>query len=71
VGLSPDYSRALCCGVVDDSASGVILTCRSSAYLSNTLPVGSLVFLAITAISGTSRRGSWIIRARSLSKNPI
>jgi hypothetical protein len=61
---SPDYSQALCCGIEPASVGGAILARRSSTYLSNTPPVGSLVFLAITEISGTSRRGLRIIWAR-------
>jgi hypothetical protein len=52
-----NYSQVLCC--CGESAGGgcVILARRSSTYLFDTLPVGSLVFLAITDISRTSRRG--------------
>ena len=39
-GLSPDYSQALCCGVM--------LARRSAAYASRTSPV---VFLSVTGIS--------------------
>jgi len=62
--ISPDYSQALCCGDVSAGTGGVILDRRSSTYHSDTPPVGSLVFLAITDISGTSRRSLRIIRDR-------